>query len=162
MRMRWSTSCICLLGMWRPTLGPAVRLWFSNHHESKDYLIQDPGSGRTRSPVALKPAIQWRGQPSKSAERNSEAEAQSLGEPSENLTKGELKQWKSGKKKEVNKNLNALKPSESKHAKKKRSNSNEKKVFEAVGKLGEAIWGPYPGSFTHLGASRRPWSQKCR
>ena len=71
MRMRWSTSCICLLGMWRPTLGPAVRLWFSNHHESKDHLIQDPGSGRTRSPVALKPEIQWRGQPSKSAGRSS-------------------------------------------------------------------------------------------
>ena len=81
------------------------------------------------------------------------AEAKTLGEPPENLTKRELKQWKSGKKKEVNKNLNALKPSESKHAKKKRSNSNEKKVFEAVGKsikgskrrpFGVHIRGPLP------------------
>ena len=82
--------------------------------------------------MALKPAIQWRGQPSKSAERNSKAEAQSLGEPPENLTKRELKQWKSGKKKEVNKNLNASKPTESKHAEKNRSNANEKTVLEAV------------------------------
>ena len=84
--------------------------------------------------MALKAAVHQRGQPSKSAERNSKAEVQSLGEPPENLTKWELKQCKSGKKKEVNKNLNASKPSESKHAKKNKSNSNEKKVFEPVGK----------------------------
>merc|ERR1712020_16919 len=51
---------------------------------------------------------------------------QSLGKPPENLSKKELKQWKGEKKKEMNKNSNASKATESKYAEKNRSNLNEK------------------------------------
>ena len=57
---------------------------------------------------------------------------QGLGKPPDNLNKKELKKWKIEKKKEVNKNLNASKPTESKYAEKSRSNTNEKTVFESL------------------------------